>query len=223
MNTVSIKGSMGDVADSGSVPIRKADIRPVPLDSKMLGNNLAVTVMARAVQDGVTWKDYAIELIRMDVLARRQFSEATGELLKEYKKTIAESFGTVDRDGKPNPTKDDIKKAAKQTASATNRISACRTIANGFNSGGDEAGLLMFAGNEKRLSGEEISRLTLADVTFGVIYEYAQKFNESKAGPKVKPWLDKLNKWLEENKGREDNETDAVQRDAVLAFVANLK
>lgn len=223
MDTVSIKTSMGAIADSGSVPIRKRDIPTIPLDSKMLGNNLANRVIAQLKLETFSWHAIALEVIAADIEARAQFILTLDADLKAMRTATAESMGSVDKHGKANPSKEETKLAGKRVASATNRTSVMRGIAYAWNNGGDTVGLFAHVAEVQRLTPAQRDMLTLADCGLALIYEYAKKFTASKAGPKPKPWLDKLNKWLEENKGREDDAQDQAYRDVVLAFVATLK
>ena len=152
MTTVSIKTSMGEIADSGSVPIRKQDLPTIPMDARMLGNNIAAMVIAQAMTTALTWKAYAVQLITADVSTREQFVKSIDAWLKGAKKANADSMGTMDKEGKANPTKDDTKLATQRVNSATVEVSKLKTVANAFNSGADIPGLIAHFGTTQRLS-----------------------------------------------------------------------
>lgn len=223
MNKASIKGSMGDVADFAMTPVRRSIIRDLPLDAVSAGNTLANMVIAKQMVEEFSWQEYAVAIIQSTVEARVQFIKVIADWKKDLVARNSAAMGTLDKAGKPNPTKDETKLSAQRVASATNRVSVMNTIAKACNNGFDVGGLFAHIQGTNNLSTDERDALKLEDVGLAVIYEYAKKFSDSKAGPKPKPFLEKLNKWLDENKGREDNAQDKAQRDAVMAFVANLK
>lgn len=220
MHTATIKTSMGDIADSGATPIRKQHISSIPMDAKMQGNNVANAVIARVMTEAVTWKQYALQLIALPVEGRTQFITAIDAWLKDCKARNADSMGTVDREGKANPTKDDKRLAIQRVNSATVEVSKLRTVANGFNSGADTEGLVAYFKTTQRLPGKV--PVSVEEIGYAVIVEYARTFNASKAGRKADPFLVKLAKWLEKNPAAEDDVKGAKAWAAVAELIATM-
>jgi hypothetical protein len=209
---------MGQVADMGLAPIRKQDIPSIPMDARMLGNNLANAVIAQAMVSATTWKAYAVQLINSDVSTREQFVKSIDAWLKECRKVNAESMGTIDKEGKANPTKDDTKLSGQRVNTATVEVSKLRTVANAFNSGADMPGLVAHFGSTQRLSGAQMNQVSIDDIGYTVIVEYARRFSESKAGRKADIWMVKFAKWLEKNPAPEDDTQGQAMHKAALAL-----
>ena len=218
MTTVSIKTSMGAIADGACSPIRKTDIPAVPLDDRMIGNNVANRVIAQAMTAANTWKAYAVELMGMSIEGREQFVKSIDAWLKGAKKANAESMGTFDKEGKANPTKDDTKLATQRVNTATVEVSKLKTVANAFNSGADIPGLIAHFGSTQRLSGAQMNHVSVDDIGYTVIVEYARRFSESKAGRKADIWMVKFAKWLEKNPAPEDDAQGLAMHKAALAL-----
>jgi hypothetical protein len=209
---------MGEIADGGCLPIRKQGIPSIPMDARMVGNNIANAVIAQAMVAATTWKTYAAQLIVADVSTREQFVKSIDAWLKECRKVNAESMGTMDKEGKANPTKEDTKLAGQRVNSATVEVSKLRTVANAFNSGADIPGLIAHFGSTQRLSGAQMNQVSMDDIGYTVIVEYARRFSESKAGRKADIWMVKFAKWLEKNPAPEDDSQGQAMHKAALAL-----
>jgi hypothetical protein len=188
------------------------------MDARMVGNNIANAVIAQAMVAATTWKTYAAQLIVADVSTREQFVKSIDAWLKECRKANAESMGTMDKEGKANPTKEDTKLAGQRVNSATVEVSKLRTVANAFNSGADIPGLIAHFGSTQRLSGAQMNQVSMDDIGYTVIVEYARRFSESKAGRKADIWMVKFAKWLEKNPAPEDDSQGQAMHKAALTL-----
>ena len=213
---------MGQIADGACTPIRKQELPTIPMDARMVGNNIAAMVIAQAMTAAITWKGYALQLITSDVSTREQFIKSIDAWLKGAKKANAESMGTYDKEGKANPTKDDTKLATQRVNTATVEVSKLKTVANAFNSGADMPGLIAHFGGTQRLSGVQMNQVSIDDIGYTVIVEYARRFSESKAGRKADVFIVKLAKWLEKNPAEETDVAGEKARAAVLELLSTM-
>ncbi len=202
------RSTMGEIAAGGMTPVSKAIDTGIPRDATMMGNTLANAVIAQAMTAAITWKGYALQLMALPPEGRDQFVKAIDQWLKDCKKRNAGAMGTYDREGKANPTKDDTKLAGQRVNSATVEVSKLKAVAHAWNSGADDEGLIAYFRTTQRLGGKV--PITVADIGYTVVVEYARTFSESKAGRKADPFVIKLAKWLEKNPPAE-GDTEGVE------------
>ena len=187
--------AMQTIATSGSLPMTKQPLQTEGTDARMAGNMLANEVIAYTMTTAGAWKGYAMRLITGTTDMRKVFMDAIEKGLKDMRKANAESIAaSLNKDGKPDPTKDDTKLAGSRVRSATTNISWLRSIAHAWNSGASVEGLLDYA----KATGRR-THATVEEVGYTVIVEYAAQFREAQAGRPADPWLVKLAKWLEKN------------------------
>jgi hypothetical protein len=196
---------MATIARTGSTPMTKADIPAQGTDARMQGNMLANEVFAQVKLTGNIWRTFALRLINGTVDMRAAFLAACKTMLRDMRKQNSEAIANLNKDGKPDPTKDDTKLAAKRVNSATIEVSKLTTIANAFNAAATVEGLVEHANTTGRCKGAR-----LEDIGYEVMVEYARLFSESKAGRKADPFITKLSKWLEKNPPAEDDKAGAV-------------
>lgn len=185
------------IASSGSTPMKAQPLPTVGSDVKSVANTLANEVIAQAMSVSTTWKGYALRIIALPADGRTQFLKSIDDWLKGIRKTTAETMGNTNREGKPDPTKDDGQRAAKRVNSATVEVSKLRKIAQAWNSGGSTEGLVDYVRRVQR--NPNFGEQDLPNLGYEVVVEYARTFSESTAGRKADPWIIKLSKWMEKN------------------------
>ncbi len=201
------------IARNGSLPMQKANIPAEGMDARMQAVTLVAEVMAKTRNDDRFWHGCAVRLIEGTTDFRAAFVKGLDAELKQLKKDNAESIAPINREGKPDPTKDDRKLAATRVNTATTYASNLRVIANGFNSGGTIDGLLVYAKETGRRNHAQLN-----EVGWVVMVEYARKFVQAKAGRKADPWLIKFGKWLEsQGKPAEDDVVGQEQHALIVA------
>jgi len=176
VHLVQKSGSMAGIAESGSLPITKQPLPAEGLDARMLGNNLALEVVALATMDQNRWHRVAWQIIKGTTDMRAAYLKAIKKQQLVMKDAVEDAHG-------------DDKTARRQLASATVNISCCNTIATAFNAGATVEGMVEYF----RVSDPE-------NLGFQKLVEYARTFSQSKAGRKPDPILVKLHKWIEANK-----------------------
>jgi hypothetical protein len=197
--------SMATIARTGSTPMTKSTIPAQGTDARMQGNMLANEVFVQMRADRGVWRTFALRIITGTTDMRAAFLAACKTMLRDMRKQNAEAIANLNKDGKPDPTKDDTKLAAKRSATASVMVSNLNIIANAWNGAATIEGLVEHANTTGRCKGA-----TLEDIGFDVIVEYARLFSESKAGRKADPFITKLSKWLEKNPPAEDDKAGAV-------------
>jgi len=218
MHTVTRVNPAQVIAESGAGPIRKQDVPTEGMDARMQASVLVSSVMAHVVTEDGFWKRAAVQLIQGTTDFRAAFVKVMGEQLKECKRRNAEAFGTVDKDGKANPTKGEVKLAGQRVSGAAVQISRLNTIAHGFNGGGNLDDLISWFAKLHQVPAGSVK---LDAIGFMPIYEYAQTFKKSEAGRKPDAWLVKFGKWLDSagKVGEDaDDETKAQYAKAVALF-----
>lgn len=204
-----------------SEPMRKPEIPVAGTDARMAANTLAAEVMAHAQIDAQVWLRFGWRLIEGTTDMRAQFVKVLDEMLKDMRRVNAEAGAALDKGGKPDVSKSDIKQAASRVKVASVNVSCLRTIANAFNGAATIDDMLNHACKSMRVP---VGSCTQEQIGWVVMVEYARTFSESKAGRKADPFLTKLAKWLDSaGKVAEDNETELAQWKAVAELVAKLQ
>lgn len=215
--------AMQEIATSGSLPMRKQDIPAEGMDARMKAALLVTSVMAHVQMDSKVWHGFAVQLINGTTDFRAAYIKGMKAQLGEMRKQNAEAFGTLAKDGTPDPTKSEIKLAGKIVSTATQYISKLNNIANAFNGAATVEGLIHEVAETRKVRPEGI---TLDSIGFTLIADYAQKFSKSEAGRKSDPFLVKLGKWLDTiGKAAAEGGDDAAkaQYEQVLALVNKLQ
>lgn len=216
----SIRTSMGTIADEGRTPVTKATIPEGGLDARMQGNNVANRVIATVRQDARSvWRKFGLEVISLTTDGRVQFMKSIREWLNEARKMEREQTVHTDKEGKPDPTKDERKQASARVNSATVEVSKLMTIAEAWNGQATEAGLLVYF-NER--TGKDAKQAE--DVPYERIVEYARTFKKATAGRKADPFILRIAKVLESTKprtdeGEPDGPADVELHAALVALV----
>lgn len=211
-----------EILETGAKPLTKATIPAQPMDSRMRAAVLVSSVMAHVVQDSSFWHRAAVQLIQGETDFRAAFVKTMSEQLKDVKRRNAEAFGTVDKDGKPDPTKGETKLAGSRVQSATVQVSKLTTIAKAFNAGATLEGLLTHFAEQHKVP---VKQVTLDAIGYEPIVEYARKFSEAKAGRKPDAWLVKFGKWLDSagKVGDDASAEEQAQYAKAVAFFNSLK
>lgn len=216
----SIRTSMGKIADEAIGPITKSPIPQGGLDARMQGNNVANRVIATVRQDsrGV-WRRFALEVVSLTTDGRVQFLKALREWLNELRKHERAQTATKDKEGKPEPSKEERKQASARVNSATVEVSKLMTVAEAWNGQATEPGLLVYV-NER--TGKTYA--TAEEVPYERIVEYARSFKKAAAGRKPDPFVLRVAKLLETCKprtdeGEPDGPADVELHAALVALV----
>jgi hypothetical protein len=215
--------SMQEIANTGSLPMTKAEIPASGLDARMLAANLVAEVLVHVKDDSKVWQGFALRLIRGTTDFRAAFVKGMKEQLAEIRKRNAEAYGSIAKDGTPDPTKNETKMAGKLVATATVYVSKLTSIANAFNAAATAEGLIHEVAEQRRVRPENI---TLESIGFTLMADYASKFGDSKAGRKADPFLVKLGKWLDTQgkpAAEAGSDADKAQYEQVLALVNRLQ
>ena len=220
--TVLLKSAIAQACTSE--PMRKPEIPVAGTDARMQANTLAAEVMAHAQVDSKVWLRFAWRIIDGTTDMRAQFEKVIAEMKRDMRKVNAEAIAVRDKLGAPDVSKSDTQYAGGLVSSALNRVSALTTIAHAFNSGGTIEDLLHSADKRARL---ELGTTQREHVGFETIYAYAKPFSASKAGPKVKGFLVKLEKWLEEagkpNEASATYDADVAHHATIVAVMRKLQ
>lgn len=186
--------------------------------AQRVGSDMALSVTALVAEVMATvqlqikpWHAYACRVIALPTDGRALLIKMLGDDLRKMRADNAAIHAELGKDGKPNPTKDETKAAAKLVASATVNVARLSTIAKAWNSGATLEGLLDFA------TGRGGKPTSINEIGFIVIYNYAQTFSKSKAGRTPDTWLVKLGKFLEKNPPAEDDADALEQYNAIVA------
>lgn len=200
----SIRTGMGTIADEARKPIGKSpeQDQPVPLDDRMRGNTLAAEVVAyqRAQQRG-QWAIFATRIRSLTREGREAFLKAIRQWLASARKM--ERFAAarnMDKEGEPEPTREESKRAARIVASATVEVSKLSTIATAWNEQATDEGLVAFYLAQRR--GKTDVRPD--EVPYAHVYAYAKSMNNATAGRKSQPFAIVVQKFLERTKPREE-------------------
>lgn len=186
--------SMQKIAESGSQPMKKADLPVEGLDARMMAATLVASVMAHVQTDHKVWHGFAVQLINGTTDFRAAYTKGMKEQLRDLRKQNAAAFGTIAKDGSPDPTQNEVKMAGKLVSTATQYVTKLNNIANAFNGAATVEGLIHEVAEMRNVRPEGI---TLDSIGFTLMAEYAAKFSSSVAGRKADPFLVKLGKWLD--------------------------
>jgi len=204
-----IRTSMGTIADEARTQVTKSETPTVGLDARMLANNLANRVIAQCRQENKgTWRRYACEVIALSTDGRVQFLKSIREWLAEARKSERETTTHMDKEGKPEPTKEETKAAGARVNSATVEVSKLTTIATAFNGQATQEGCIV---HYQEATGKRV--MGIDEVPLERIVEYAKTFGKSAAGRKPAPWLLRMVKVLEQTKPRVKSDDDQTAPD----------
>jgi len=216
-----VQGTMADIAENGATPMAKQTPPAEGLDARMLANNLANRVIATIRQDARSvWGMFALEVIGLPTDGRAQFIKTIKGWLADARKLEKADTRNVDKEGKPAPTKDEVKAAAARVNSATTQASKLSTIAHAWNSGGNDEDLLAYMVKQNGVKYAKV-----ADVPYERIVEYARTFRELTAGRPADPFLLRITKALDKCQPRigddmPDTDEDKATHAALVALVA---
>lgn len=215
--------AMQTIATSGSRPMQKQLIPSEGMDARMKAQLLVASVMAHVQTDAKVWQGFALQLIRGTTDFRAAYLKGMKEQLQDLRKQNANAFGTVAKDGTPDPTKSEVKMAGKLVSTATQYVSKLNTIANAFNGAATAEGLIHHVAEQRKVKPEGI---TLESLGFTLIADYAAQFSDSKAGRKADPFIVKLGKWMDtigKAAAEGGDDTAKAQYEQVLALVNKLQ
>jgi hypothetical protein len=215
--------AMTTIRNTGSLPMQKATIPAAGLDARMLAANLVASVMAHVQTDHKVWHGFAVQLINGTTDFRAAYLKGMKEQLADLRRQNANAFGTIAKDGTPDPTKSEVKMAGKIVSTATQYVTKLNNIANAFNAAATVEGLIHHVAEQRKVRPENI---TLESIGFTLIADYAQQFSKSEAGRKADPFLVKLGKWMDTiGKAAAEGGDDAAkdQYAKVLALVNQLQ
>ena len=105
-----VQGSMAQIAEGALTPVRKSEVRTIPLDAKMLGNNLANRVIAKIKADLEQQKKDA-ELSEVEKLRKEVTEIATDAAVAASRDAVAQvtsQTGTKELHINPQPFGSDI-------------------------------------------------------------------------------------------------------------------
>lgn len=174
-------------------------------DDRMAGNLLAQEAWATVRTQANVLHALALKAIRgLTVEGREAFIKAVDGLKKDTRNAHEGA---------------DSKLIAKRVNSATTRVSELRTIAKAWNSGATEQGCVDYVAGTMRANAGQV---TIEDIGFHTIVEYARLFSESKAGRKPDTYAQKVSKFLERTKPEEGDERGGALYDALVAIYNKL-
>jgi hypothetical protein len=165
------------IADGALQQFTKPPIHNEGRDARMMGNVLAQETIALVRTQDTKWQDIAWQIIGLPTDGREAYIKALDKQLEAMREDVQTFHGYDDKTTK------------KTVATATVRVSQCRTIAKGFNAGGSIEGLQAFYNIDDPKG-----------LGFNMLYQYAQTFSKSVAGRKADTLLVKLGKWIEVQK-----------------------
>lgn len=221
-----IRGSMGTIVDNKAVPVAKSEPQdqPVAIDDKAQGNTLAnecIAVQRASLKAGAEWPTFARRVRALTIEGREQFLKAVRAWLASLRTAEREAAAAnVDKDNKPEPTKEEAKAAAALVSSATTEVSKLVTIAAAWNDQATDEGLVRFYRDHRPRSDANVKA---DDVPYAFVYRYAASLRGSKAGRKAEPFAIVMQKLLEQRKPREeagDGEAAEALHKALVALVA---
>ena len=169
--------AMQSIANGGMTPFTKQPVHNEGADARMRGNVLAQETIALVRTQDTKWQDIAWSIINLPTDGREAYIKALDKQLEAMRDDVQGFHGYDDKTTK------------KTVATATVRVSQCRTIAKGFNAGGSIEGLQAFYNIDDPKG-----------LGFIMLYQYAQTFSKSVAGRKADTLLVKLGKWIEVQK-----------------------
>ena len=179
-------------------------------DDRMAGNLLAQEAWATVRTQANVLHALALKAIRgLTVEGREAFIKAVDGLKKDTRNALVR----LKIEGA------DSKLIAQRVNSATTRVSELRTIAKAWNSGATEQGCVEYVAGTMR---ENAGQVTIEDIGFHTIVEYARLFSESKAGRKPDTYAQKVAKFLERTKPEEGDKQGGELYDALVAMYNKL-
>lgn len=215
--TAKVRGTMGKIAAEQIEGITKQppQDQPNPLADKLDGKGLAsqaINVARGEMKQGAQWPVFGRRVRALSKEARAEFITAIDAWVSSLRKAEREAGAKKDAEGKPEPSKEQAKRAAAVVASATTELSKLRTIAWAWNNQGTDEGLVDFyRGMRSNVGGN----WNPDDVPHAYTYRYAVSLRGATAGRKALRFAEALARWLENNPTREaagDDEVDNILR-----------
>ena len=204
------------IAESGATPISKAVVATAGRDATMQAMTTVQEILAHAKVENSFWHGMGKRIIEGTTDFRAQFVKQLNSALNDLRTGNAQALdGSVNSDGKPDPSKDARKKASANVAAATVEISRLRTIATAFNGAATVQGLIEFYVSQGKAKSDGI---TLDHVGWAAMYKYAVTFSEAKAGRPKHTWLQKFGKFLDSAGKVGEDATDAEKEQYAKAL-----
>lgn len=195
VHTVTRVNPAQQIAEGGLTPVSKVVIENAGKDATLQAMSTVQEVLAHVKEDDRFWFGMGKRIIEGTTDFRAQFVKQLNAALKDMRANNAQALdGSVNSDGKPDPSKDARKQASKNVAAVGVNVSRLRTLATAFNGAATVSGLIEFYVSQGKAKSDGI---TLDHVSWTVMHQYAVTFSEAKAGRPKHTWLQKFGKFLE--------------------------